>query len=41
LGLGVSTELHENTQLSINWENQETAAGVETDLIAAELSISF
>jgi hypothetical protein len=41
LGLGVSTELHENTQLSINWENQELDDGVETDLIAAELSISF
>jgi hypothetical protein len=40
LGLGVSTELHENTQLSINWENQETGDD-ETDLIAAELSISF
>jgi hypothetical protein len=42
LGLGVSTTLHENTQLSINWENQEFAdTDDETDLIAAELSISF
>lgn len=42
LGLGVSTTLHENTQLSINWENQEDAdSDDETDLIAAELSISF
>jgi len=42
VGLGVSTQLHENTQLSINWENQEFAdRDNDADLIAAELSISF
>ncbi len=41
VGIGLSSEIYENANLTINWESSEDFSGNETDTVAVELSVSF
>ena len=41
IGIGLSSEIYENANLTINWESSEDFSGNETDTVAVELSVSF
>ena len=41
VGIGLSSEIYENANLTINWESSEDFDGNETDTVAVELSVSF
>ena len=41
VGVGLSSEIYENANLTINWESSEDFDGNETDTVAVELSVSF
>jgi hypothetical protein len=41
VGIGLSSEIYENANLSINWESAEDYNGDETDTVQVELSVSF
>jgi predicted porin len=41
VGIGLSSEIYENANLTINWESSEDFNGNETDTVAVELSVSF
>ena len=41
VGIGLSSEIYENANLTINWESGEQFDGDEVDTLAVELSVSF
>ncbi len=41
VGIGLSSEIYENANLTINWESAEQFDGDEVDTVAVELSVSF
>ena len=41
VGIGLSSEIYENANLTINWESAEDYNGDDTDTVAVELSVSF
>jgi len=41
VGIGLSSEIYENANLTINWESAEQFDGDEVDTLAVELSVSF